>query len=64
VRPLLHRRLRTRRRAVPHPDVHDQDAPFVFLQMAPAIEAPRDDAAVDFVEMTPLVERMRVAFFA
>lgn len=64
MRPLLHRRLRNRRGAVSHPDVHDQDAPFVFLQMAPAIEAPRDDAAVDFVEMTPLVERMRVAFFA
>ncbi len=61
MRPLLHRRLRNRRRALPHPDVHDQDAPFL---LAPAIEAPRDDAAVDFVEMTPLVERMRVAFFA
>ena len=53
--------MRQRRRAVPHPDVHDQDAPFL---MAPPIEAPRDDAAVDFVEMTPLIERMRVAFFA
>ena len=61
MRPLLHRRVRQRRRAVPHPDVHDQDAPFL---VAPPIEAPRDDAAVEFVEMTPLIERMRIAFFA
>ena len=32
--------------------------------VVPPMEAPRDDAAVDFVEMTPLVERMRAAFFA
>jgi hypothetical protein len=53
--------MRQRRRAVPHPDVHDQDA---LLLTAPAMEAPRDDAAVDFVEMTPLIDRMRIAFFS
>lgn len=61
MRPLLDRRVRQRRRAVPHPDVHDQDA---ALPVTHSLEAPRDDAAVDFVEMTPLIERMRIAFFA
>jgi len=46
---------------MPHPDVHDQDA---ALPVTQSLEAPRDDAAVDFVEMTPLIERMRIAFFA
>jgi hypothetical protein len=45
---------------MPHPDVFDQDAAWL---VAPPIEALREDAAVDFVDMTPLVERMRSAFF-
>jgi hypothetical protein len=60
---VVDRRVRQRRRVVPHPDVHDQDA-FLTPPGLRGLVMPRDDAAVDFVEMTPLIERMRIAFFS
>jgi curved DNA-binding protein CbpA len=54
------RRAERRRAAVSHPDVHTGDP-------RPAAASPRaavrEDVAIDFVEMTALVDRMRAAFF-
>lgn len=51
------------RGSVPHPDVFDPDRPAPIDPDSRPYDIHRMDAAVDFVELTPLVERMRVAFF-
>jgi curved DNA-binding protein CbpA len=55
------RRARRRRTSTSHPDVQDGERP-CGLSRAP-FTAPAPDAAIDFVEMAPLVDRMRAAFF-
>jgi hypothetical protein len=54
------RRAERRRTAVSHPDVHHGDT---RPAAAPPGAAAREDVAIDFVEMTPIVDRMRAAFF-
>jgi hypothetical protein len=60
------RRARTRRRAA-HPDISDDDT--VLGAGTPdaasePLERDLADAAVDFLQMAPIIERMRVGFFA
>jgi hypothetical protein len=51
---------------VSHPDVHDGEtkAGFALTPMStPAAPAGHGDVAIDFVEMSAIVDRMRTAFF-
>jgi curved DNA-binding protein CbpA len=58
------RRARHRRLRVGHPDVHDGDPQPLDPAPAMAVDAADlTDAAIDFVEMTAIVDRMRAAFF-
>jgi hypothetical protein len=56
------RRARQRRTASSHPDVHDGDRSGGVTTAAVARPA-EPDTAIDFVDMTRLVNRMRTAFF-
>lgn len=57
------RRARRRRTGTCHPDVQDGDRQAVAATVLPS-GASGPDTAIDFVEMAPLVDRMRAAFFS
>jgi curved DNA-binding protein CbpA len=56
------RRARRRRTGTCHPDVQDGDRQTTGGTLPSAASAP--DTAIDFVEIAPLVDRMRAAFFS
>ena len=61
------RRAHHRRTGVSHPDVQDGDlraGPALAARTAAVAPADRGDVAIDFVEMSGIVDRMQAAFFS
>lgn len=55
-----------RRLRRPHPDFHGGAGPSRYLvdAAAPAFAVPAREVAIDFVDMSGLLDRMQAAFFA